>query len=97
MVVYGANWCLCCWDAQLDLRKLGVPFVYKRTDDPDSVCRARMHKAKMLDIQDGDLNPRGKYPCCLFPDGSHLTAPTHAELENKCRQLGLVHAFALVG
>lgn len=73
ITVYGADWCGDCRRAKQYLERNAVPYDYidvaANPDEMDTVIR----------YNDG----RRSIPVVVFPDGSHLTEPTDADLSQK--------------
>lgn len=80
ILMYGSDWCGDCRRAKRVFERLEVPFDYVDPDvDPSAIQIIR-------DFNDGMQS----IPVIIFPDGTHLTEPSDAELEDKLRSAGLV-------
>ena len=73
--MFGADWCGDCRRAKEVLARLNVPFTYDTKDDGRPQAKA--------------ISGRQNIPCVQFPDGSHMTEPSNAALEQKCHDLKL--------
>jgi len=76
---YGAAWCGDCRRAQTLLEHYGVDFAYHDVDASDE------DKATAI-----KLSGRPNIPVLLFPDGSVLTEPNNALLNEKLTELELI-------
>lgn len=85
--MYGSEWCGDCRRAKRVFERLGVPYDYIDPDDDPVVMQ-------LIREFNGGLQ---SIPVIVFPDGSHLTEPSDAELEEKLRSAGLLDAGAPTG
>lgn len=71
--MYGAEWCIDCRQARMYFERNDITFEYIDVsidvDEMETVIR----------FNEG----RRSIPVVVFPDGTHLTEPTEAELEAK--------------
>lgn len=78
--MYGSEWCGDCRRAKRVFERLGVEYDYVDPDvEPSAIEIVKEFNGGMQSI-----------PVIVFPDGSHLTEPSDAELEAKIRSAGLV-------
>lgn len=70
--MYGADWCGDCRRSKALFDRLGVDYEYIDLEKVvDGAERARA------------ISGRTRIPVIVFPDGTHLTEPTDAELSTK--------------
>ena len=73
IVVYGALWCGDCWRAKKFLDERHIPYEWIDVDkDPEAAGYVQRINKGMRSI-----------PTIIFPDGSVLVEPSHAELAKK--------------
>ncbi|MHB1063026.1 MAG: glutaredoxin family protein [Georgenia sp.] len=80
LTVYGADWCGDCRRSKRLLARLGVPYVWV-----DLIAQPEQN-AEVLRRNGG----RTSIPVIVFPDDTHLTEPSDAELSAKLAGLGLL-------
>ncbi|MBT2517757.1 glutaredoxin family protein [Streptomyces sp. ISL-90] len=72
LTVYGADWCVDCRRSKALLERRGVDYDYIDLEVVlDGADRARA------------ISGRTQIPVVVFPDGTHFTEPTDAELAAK--------------
>lgn len=77
LLVYGTNWCPDCTRAKNVLQRLNIEYKWVDTDADQTA------KDYIRNVNGGFCS----VPTIIFPDGSHLTEPSDAELAHK------VHSF----
>lgn len=76
--MYGADWCGDCTRAKQWFDRNNVDYMWiDLVETPDQI-------AAVIRYNDG----RKSIPVVVFPDGSHLTEPTDAELDAKWAEMG---------
>lgn len=77
--MYGADWCGDCRRAKQWFERSSIAYVWVDLEqEPD-----------MIDVVTKYNEGRKNIPVVVFPDDSHLTEPTDADLDAKCRALEL--------
>ncbi|WP_173923244.1 glutaredoxin family protein [Agromyces sp. Marseille-P2726] len=72
ITMYGADWCSDCRRSKALLDRRGVDYEYVDLEAiPDAADRAKA------------ISGRTQIPVVVFPDGTHFTEPTDAELAAK--------------
>merc|ERR1712159_151697 len=89
ITMYGQDWCPDCMRAHAAFSNLGVEFHYEDAGIGDPRIVAIQGKARRA----LGRSPNS-IPCISFPDGSHLTTPSVAQIKEKLKQLGLLNTSA---
>lgn len=76
--MYGADWCGDCTRAKQWFERNNIDYTWIDLEDEPYEIAAVIRYNK----------GRKSIPVVVFPDGSHLTEPTDAELDAKCAELG---------
>ena len=77
--MFGAEWCGDCRRTKAQLDELGVVYTYVDIEHD----AAATEEAK-------SISGRTNIPVVVYPDGSHQTEPTNADVEGKLRELTLI-------
>lgn len=80
VTVFGADWCPDCRRSKRLLDRLGVPYVWRDTEDDDAALQ------EMLALNGG----RQSIPVVQLPDGQLLTEPSDPALRKSLEAAGLL-------